>query len=159
MTPGTSPADRFWQTVYRLGYPCARRVWRLTGPRTRGVAIAVRHGQRLLCIRESYRRGLALPGGGIERGETPAAAARRELREEVGLDLPAAAFAELGLFEYAFHDRVHATTFFELGLDAPLAPTVDRREIVWAGWLAPPELARAERQPAIDLYLQHRAAD
>lgn len=37
----------------------------------------------------SWRGGLELPGGGVEAGEAPAAAAQRELREEAGVDLRA----------------------------------------------------------------------
>lgn len=38
----------------------------------------------------SWRGGLELPGGGVEPGEAPAAAAQRELIEEAGVDLRSA---------------------------------------------------------------------
>lgn len=151
-------ADAFWRNVYRCGYPCARLVWRLTNPSTRGVSVAVRHGDRLLCIRESYRRGLSLPGGGMNPGETMREAARRELREEVGLDFPADVFVELGELEFSADDRTHFVTFFALELPSMPAPDVDRREIVWAGWLTRQEFAGSERQHAINLYVEHFAA-
>lgn len=159
MSLGRRLADAFWRNVYRCGYPCARFVWRLTSPSTRGVSVAVRHGDRLLCIRESYRRGLSLPGGGINHGETPQQAARRELREEVGLDFATDAFVELGNLDFSSHDRSHLVTFFTLELPTMPAPTVDRREIVWAAWLTRAEFANSERQPAINRYLRHFARD
>lgn len=159
MSFGGRLADAFWRNAYRHGYPCARLVWRLTNPSTRGVSVAIRHGDRLLCIRESYRPGLSLPGGGIDRGETPLEAAQREAREEVGLDLAAEAFVELGRLDFSADDRTHLVTFFALDLPSMPAPTVDRREIVWAGWLTRQELADAERQHTIDLYVRHFAGD
>jgi 8-oxo-dGTP pyrophosphatase MutT (NUDIX family) len=39
----------------------------------------------VLAIRNPYRNGLALPGGGIHRGEAPLDAAERELQKEVGI--------------------------------------------------------------------------
>jgi len=42
---------------------------------------------RVLLIRHSYRERWGLPGGLLERGESPAGAAIREVREEVNLDV------------------------------------------------------------------------
>ena len=56
-----------------------------------GVLLVLRQRGHLVLIRrekEPYKGLLALPGGKIERGETPLEAARREMREETGLKRP-----------------------------------------------------------------------
>ncbi len=148
--------NTFWRTVYRLGYPCAQVVWQLTGKGGRGATIAVWHGPRLLCVRESYRPHLGLPGGGMVGDETPAAAARRELFEEVGLALGPEAFRERGLLAYRLGNRLIEDMLYEVRLDAPLEPRVDQREIVWAGYLTPAEIRAAGMQRGIALYLEGR---
>jgi 8-oxo-dGTP diphosphatase len=146
--------NAFWRTVYRLGYPCAQLVWRFTGKSGQGATIAVWHQGRLLCVRESYRPGLGLPGGGLNPGEAPAAAARRELFEEVGLDLEPRAFRRRGLLAYDSDGRTIEDLLFEVDLDATQPLTVDQREIVWAGFLAPEEILRGEVQCGVRLYLE-----
>ena len=55
--------------------------------RSRSVAIVVRNG-KILMERVFYfgREFFTVPGGGIEKGETPEIAVLRELKEECGLD-------------------------------------------------------------------------
>jgi 8-oxo-dGTP pyrophosphatase MutT (NUDIX family) len=146
--------DAFWRTVYRLGYPCAQLVWRIGRVPGRGASIAVWHDGRLLCVRESYRRGLGLPGGGLNERENPEAAARRELREEVGLDLPPEAFRRRGPLAYRYAGRAIEDILFEVQLEAPLPPQVDNREIVWAGYLTPAAMLAQPMQRGVALYLQ-----
>ncbi|GGJ99944.1 NUDIX hydrolase [Pilimelia anulata] len=43
---------------------------------------------RILLVDPTYKPGWDLPGGRAEANEPPAAAARREVREELGLDVP-----------------------------------------------------------------------
>ena len=83
--PFSSLLDLAWRTAFRVGFPLARIWWRLAHARHEGVAVAVYVGPALLLVRCSYRSGWHLPGGGVRRGETPDAAARRELSEEIGL--------------------------------------------------------------------------
>ena len=43
---------------------------------------------RVLLVKPTYKDGWDLPGGYVEPGESPSAAARREVVEEVGTELP-----------------------------------------------------------------------
>ena len=146
--------NAFWRAVYRLGYPCAQVVWQVTKKRGRGATIAVGHDGRLLCVRESYRPRLGLPGGGMNADETPAEAARRELFEEAGLDLDPDAFHEYGALGYRLGQRPIEDVLFEVELDQPIEPRVDRREIVWAGYLTPAAIREAGMQRGLQLYLE-----
>lgn len=44
-------------------------------------------GGRVLIVKPTYKPGWELPGGAVERDESPAAAARRETHEELGLTI------------------------------------------------------------------------
>lgn len=69
--------------TFRL-FMSLRAIW---APTVLGVAGAVFDGSgRVLLVRHRYNPGWRLPGGGVDRGETPQAAILRELREEVGLE-------------------------------------------------------------------------
>lgn len=45
-------------------------------------------GDRVLLVRKTYGDRWDIPGGYVDHGESPAAACRREVREELGLDRP-----------------------------------------------------------------------
>lgn len=45
-------------------------------------------GDRVLLVHKTYGHGWDVPGGYVERGESPSAACRREVREELGIDRP-----------------------------------------------------------------------
>jgi ADP-ribose pyrophosphatase YjhB (NUDIX family) len=71
-------------------YPLQRVLWRWLRPATRGVKVMLfnRRGE-LVLIRNSYGRSdlFVLPGGGVRPLEAPEAAARREIREELGVEI------------------------------------------------------------------------
>ena len=121
--------DRLFQLGYRLAYPAALLLRRLT-PRMVGTGIAVWHGGEILLVWHSYRHGWSLPGGWIRPGESAEACASRELAEEVGVvaspdDLTPVPPVMRGqiLFEYRPAERP--------------AITVDNREILRGRFLDP----------------------
>lgn len=76
--------------VYRrLPVRARRRVVRTIAPGfTVGAMCCIeRSDGHLLLVQQSYRRRWGVPGGLLKRGEEPAAAARREVLEEVGVEI------------------------------------------------------------------------
>lgn len=66
-------------------YPIFRPLRRFLHLSGRGVKVIILHKNRILLIKNSYRDGWTLPGGGVKRSEIPIQAAIREVKEEVGL--------------------------------------------------------------------------
>jgi 8-oxo-dGTP pyrophosphatase MutT (NUDIX family) len=92
-----------------------------------------------------------LPGGGVRRRETPEAAARRELAEEIGLKaspLLAAGFC-CGTWD-GRRDRVH---IFELWLSELPELKLDNREIIAARLIPLAELQRMVLTGPLAAYL------
>ena len=154
-TPHFSLVDLAWRTVFRVGFPVARLWWRLRRPRHQGALVAIYAGPALLLVRTSYRGEWTFPGGSLERGETPEAAARRELAEEIGLAAPSLLAAGIvrGRWD-GRRDRVH---FFELRLDQLPQLQLDYREIVAARLMSPGELRGASVTGPVAAYLARRA--
>jgi len=129
------------RTALRAAYPFALAIWRLTRPRVAGAYVMVRRAadtpdEAWVFVTHTYKPGLTLPGGGIARGESPRAAARRETLEEVGLAFDEARFVARGDFELEYLHRRDHVHFFEVLLhdDEPVTPRADLREIAWAGF-------------------------
>jgi 8-oxo-dGTP pyrophosphatase MutT (NUDIX family) len=72
----------------------------------------------------------ALPGGRLEPGEAAAEAARREIREEVGLDLPPQ--AALGRLDDFLTRSGHLISPFVLWAEAPAELAIDPNEVAAA---------------------------
>lgn len=136
--------DAGYRGAYRLAYQGMKLYWRVLKPQTRGTAVAVWHEGRLLFVRNSYRRGLSLPGGGVSRGENPREAARRELAEEVGIHCELEELEEMFCLDWQVDAKRDQLTLFELRREHACEIQIDNREIVAAIWLG---IEEARRQP------------
>jgi 8-oxo-dGTP pyrophosphatase MutT (NUDIX family) len=128
--------------LLRAGYRVAWlgiTAWALVdSPRLRGVKCVLRDGEgRVLFVRHTYgdRRLWELPGGGAHRGETHAQTARREAREELGVDTDA--WTDLGTVRTGrFRARVELAVL-EAPWPAGAQLRLDPVEIAEAAWHAP----------------------
>lgn len=77
----------------------------------------------------------APPGGHLEAGESPLAAALRECEEEVGIVVPAARIRPLATLSYRdASDDVGLNLLFGARLDVPVAPAPDPACAAAAAW-------------------------
>ena len=92
---------------------------------------------RVLLVRHSYKAGWCLPVGGVERGEPPAHAVLRELKEEVGLSGGVAAF--FGIYTRRAGWATNVVTLYRItGAVIDFHPNWEIRDILWADPDAPP---------------------
>lgn len=121
--------------------PIKRAVVRTVAPSyTVGAVCVLEHEGEFLVLWQPHRRGWSLPGGLLGRGEDPAEAVRREVREEVGLDIDPGEPVTI---------RVDP---LEQGVDVVFRVRLDRRpelalatEARKARWTSRRELGKADR--------------
>jgi len=143
-----------------------------------GVLLVLRQRRHLVLIRrtkEPYKGLLALPGGKIEKGETPDQAAKREMREETGLRKPAPKWVGrvtdllvegdpphsmfiLDVYEATIPDQAHSQPSFEgTTVRLPLADLQTRAdEIIPADILIIWRLAVERSATTLDLVTTRR---
>jgi ADP-ribose pyrophosphatase YjhB (NUDIX family) len=121
------------RAVLQLAYQFRRWLLALFRVRTTGVKVMLfnRKGE-LLLIRNGYgaRTAYLLPGGGVSRRESPAAAAIREVREELGVEV-----RELNaVWTYQTSGEGKRDTIHLFRAIADASPTVDGVEVVEAAF-------------------------
>lgn len=80
--------ERLKRILYRTAKPVLHPLYRQTRGMTLGTRTLVLRNDdsEVLLLRHGYAPGWLLPGGGVERGESLAEAALRELREEAAIE-------------------------------------------------------------------------
>jgi len=131
--------------LLRAAHSLRRRWWRVRGTRVSGAqVVALDPLGRVLLIRHSYGAShWTLPGGGLQRGESPVTAATREAFEEAAVRLSGA--TQIAVMQHMPHGSNNDVRVVAGWTED--TPRADGREIVAAQFFAldalPPDIARS----------------
>ncbi len=94
--------------------------------------------QKILCARSKGNDTYYFPGGKREASESDEAALRREIKEELNVDLRPETLVYLGQFEAQAHGKPPGVlvrmTCYQADYDGVLTPTSEIAEIAWLGY-------------------------
>jgi 8-oxo-dGTP diphosphatase len=120
------------------------------------ICVVERPDGAMLCVRHSYRRGWGLPGGLLRKGEHAADGVRREVDEEVGLEVvlhgEPSVVVDPGPRRVDLVFRARPAEGVALEALRPRSP-----EIVEIGWFAPDALPELQHEAAGALVALARA--
>jgi ADP-ribose pyrophosphatase YjhB (NUDIX family) len=125
---------------------------------TVGAVGVIVHDGAVLLVRLSYRKDWAMPGGLLNRGETPEAAVVRELWEEVGVAVVAG--GQPGVVVDPRHRRVDVVFRCELGPGVDAGDARPRSaEILEVSWFPLDSLPALQQEAARALQLAGHVAE
>lgn len=127
---------------------------------TVGAGVLIRDSEGRVLLQRRSDSGLwGMPGGTLEIGETPEEAARREVREETGLEIGELTFfdifsGEAGLITYPNGDQVAATVVVYLAEATDGVPVPDGDESLELAYFSAGEPAPESISPLSRVILQ-----
>ena len=79
--------DKLKWLIYKISHPFVRLYWKIFKPKTYGARAIIIHEANILLVKNINVNHWSLPGGKIDKGETPEECLLRELKEELALSI------------------------------------------------------------------------
>ncbi|MCG8569651.1 MAG: NUDIX hydrolase [Spirochaetes bacterium] len=128
-------------------------------PRINGVHVAVWYQNKILMIKNSYRKILGIPAGRLKKNEEEVVGACRELREETGIK---AKTEDLNKVLDIIQEEKYATDhiiLFEYHPTELPEIQVDNKEVIWAQFMSADEAAKLKIYNPIREYILKKSKD
>jgi 8-oxo-dGTP diphosphatase len=117
--------------IYKFVYPLLKIYWFIFRPKTQGVICLILSGDELLLIRQTYGRSAwTLSGGGFKKNENKESAIKREVKEELGLNITP---EYIGEFTHNPEYKIDTVYCFVARVEK-IEPKIDHLEIKEAKW-------------------------
>jgi ADP-ribose pyrophosphatase YjhB (NUDIX family) len=149
-------SNRKAQVFYKLAYKTLLTLWFFTRPTVYGVYIAVWYREKLLIVKNSYKKSFTIPCGRIRRGEDLAVAAVRELSEEVGIKIRKSQLTFAGEYTAEHKYATDIGNFFEIEMAKLPTVQADDREVVWAQFKPLDQISKLNLNPTVKAWLDNR---
>ena len=116
---------------YKLIHSFLKIYWFIFRPKTKGVICLILSGDELLLIRHTYGHSAwTLSGGGLNKNESKEEAVKREVKEELGLDITP---EYIGEFTHHPDYKIDTVSCFVARIEK-IEPKIDHLEIKDAKW-------------------------
>ena len=103
-------------------------------PTYQGAYVLCIFGDEFFAIKNSYKSHWTLPCGMIDKGETPAVAARRELFEEVGISVEESELSSDGVILNTSEFKKDYINLFTVKFDERPIVKLDNLEVIDSEW-------------------------
>jgi 8-oxo-dGTP diphosphatase len=117
--------------IYKVVYSFLKIYWFVLRPKTQGVTCLILSGDELLLVRHTYGRSAwTLSGGGLKKNESKEEAVKREVKEELGLEITP---EYIGEFTHNPEHKIDTVFCFVARVEKE-EPKIDHLEIKEAKW-------------------------